>query len=621
MKERNFKNITFNRWGVSPKKNTRPLKSKSVYGFDTETFKGRVSLLGVKGDGDYSDYLIPDKPVEILEFLTQKRFRGSHNFFFNLKYDRDAILKCLPDRYIDFVKAYDQCFYRDFKIQLHGNKSFKISKLNRDRKPVKSALFTDISSFYHLGSLENTVKEALKLDYKKSLDIGAGVSKQNITQDHIDYCLEDCKYTFLLAKNIVDMADEFVEVRNYYTPASISKAFLRQNFPGGYEFNKTNIQQIALNCYNGGRFEILQKGWFDRVYSADINSAYPFQLSKLYEPRGTFLMRGDYEPDSLYSYFKVDVEVSEDFVLSPFKFCVKALNELLVFPTGVFKDVYINKREFEVLDKMGCRVKIKQGYHIFNKNPKLWIEGVVEMFYRRQELKELGDSREHLLKLILNSLYGITIQLTQSKKATTCFTDEDLVDPVNELVVLNNEVNLIKKFWRAGSWFNPIIACELTAGTRCKLFEDFHKYEDHIIMLATDSVTMDRRIPVKESRDLGGYKHSLKTRGLVLANGIYQFEDGKQGRRGLMSDRGVDLFDMFHACNKDRITLVKTRPKGLKEALPFDCDRPNAFINTFVEYPREVAVNMDRKRVWNRDFNTFREVLVDNIASNPLHYG
>jgi len=626
MKEREFGRIRFNRWGVSPINPLKRERLRDIYAFDTETFLGKAVLIGVAGE-DYKDHVIPENMLDVLRFLTKTRFCGSHNFFFNLKYDRDAIIKHLPNRNINILKAYSQTVLRfgdlGFRIRLTGNKSMTISRGRFEKKgfkSVRSAFFSDISAFYHEGSLENTVKRVLNIEYRKSLDIGEGVSRENITREIVDYCLDDCFYTYLLSKNLTDLALKFVPVKRFHSTASISKSFMRKTLKNPYLFHPTQIQQFALRSYNGGRFEILQKGSFERLYTVDINSAYPDVIKDLVVPKGLIKINLEYEPDSIYSYFNADVEISGDFVLSPFKHLLKDKNGLLVFPTGKFRDVYLSKCEFEVLKDLDCRIHIKKAIHLFNDNPRPWVEGVSEMYSKRKELKQAGDRDEYILKIILNSLYGIVIQEDKTVSVSSSWTLSEEMNPENRIENVGGKLKIVKTGWKAGQWFNPLIASEITSRTRCKLFEDFHEHEDNIVMIATDSVTMDKPVPVKDSGVLGGYKHYKPASGLVLANGIYQFDNGETGKRGLLSDSDIDLFELCRGCAKDKITLTKTRPKSLREGLPFKSANPNSLINIFLPYERDISVNMDSKRVWIDDFKEFREALTDTVYSTPLNF-
>lgn len=685
LKERDLSKIEVSRWGVKPY--TGKIQDKDVYGWDTETYDGKVTLISVVGK-NYKESLMTTDIDKILEFLCHKRFNGSHNFFFNLRYDRDAIIKMLPQERINELKLNDNTFYKQYRIQLIGNKVFKISRwkisyyidTGKRKKKIKkteieeypqdeietkiennlTSFFSDIATFYHLGSLENTVKKGLKLLYKKGVKIGRGVYFQDQVAyvkrsrsdkhdrysyiDIVKYCEQDSYYTYLLGKNVVDMVKELkIPVPNFYSPASISKGFLRMQLREGYEFKKSVITQMALDSYNGGRFEVFSRGFYDKVHMADLCSCYPYEISKLYEPKGKYVQNNEYEPESLYSFFKCDIRINNDFRMSPFKFTVKNLNELLVFPTGTFRDVTITKKEYEILEKMDCRVKINKAIHLFNREPRLWVEGIEEIYRKRQEYKKLNNRLEHILKLILNSLYGITIQLNRISKLPVQLDDENkLKDERNEFIeiVENNEVYylLVESLWKAGAWFNPILATEITGGARCRLFEDLHKYEEHILQIATDSVAMSRPIPFKHSKELGGWEHYNLMEGFLIGNGIYHFQEKKTGkicekRRGLISDHKIDLNalinyggniyqNFFEGAYLDSVSFRKTRPKGLKEGLPkmYQQYNANELINIFLPYERELSINLDRKRVWERDFGSLHDIRHNQIDSIPLEF-
>ena len=697
MKERNFEKIDFSWNSIKPLSDKAVLK-KDVYGWDSETFKGKVSLMGVYGKEGHG-YLIPDNCSQLLKFMSERKFNSGHNFFFNLKYDRDAVIKWLPDSNINELKENDNTFYKNFKITLIGNKALIISRwgikyyqeVKGKLKPCQktdpkaipkmynnhSSFFSDISSFYQCGTLSNTVTVGLNQEYIKGINIEAGV---RFTEDKafiqkkaggeyeiepktvIDYCIDDCKYTYLLGQNVIDLSyDINIPVKRFYSPASISKSFMRKQLTKEYKFIPNAIQQYAFNSFNAGRFEILKRGyWGDKdifnlkgkkilkennnaVYMCDINSAYPEQIKDLYKPEGITIKNRCYEPEALYSYFLCNIKINNDFILSPFKYCIPSLNHLLTFPTGIFNEVYLSKTELEILDKMDCRYTIKKAIHIFNSDPELWLLGIEDIYNKRLELKKLekktGEPQrlQHLYKLILNSLYGCCIQENRVKELTTVFNKSDL-DDVNtalEIIDLEGEkiINLINTRWKAGGWFNPILASEITARTRNKIFNDFYKYEDKIIMIATDSITMTDKIPFKDSDKLGGYEVYKPMQGIVIGNGVYKFsvKDNpkliKKGNRGILSDNHIDLFDLCQGCMVDKITLTKTRPKSLRENLPLKIQEsipmgfnPNDYLNIFMPMDRDLNINADSKRKWDRNFINFDEInngeIIDSIPLN-----
>lgn len=668
MKEREFSNID---WGlfhlVGPLKDST-VKVKPVYGWDSETYDGAVSLMGVFGE-DFSDCRTIRNIDELLAFITERKFNSAHNFLFNIKYDRDAIIKLLPKENIEELKLYDRTFYKQYKIEIIGSKNFSVSKwtlryyardgdrlvrVERDSKGAKPKLynhhttfFSDIANFYQMGSLANTVEKVFGVPYEKKIDASetSGVHPDDVTPLWVEYCLEDCEHTYNLSKNLVDLTYELeFPVRRFYSPASISKAFMRKNFPDGYRFKKNELQQFGLRAYQGGRFEISRKGYFEDVRQGDIASCYPAVLDELYFPEGFYRSNQEYEPESLYSYFHCDVDVSPDFKLSPLKFEAVSENGLLVFPTGLVKDVYISKTEYETLIRHDCKVKIHKATHVFNRDPVKFVDGIRDLFARRKALGK-ADRRSFILKLCLNSLYGISIQLNAGKLHVVDFDPLDLADRDSDTITLEDEngeeyLVLIKTLWKAGAWFNPVIGAETTARARNRLFEEFHEYADDVVMIATDSVALTRKFPIKESKELGGWEHYPKQEGFVVGNGVYHFVDKEtgevnQGKRGLIADGGVDLRELFgegvnnefakffQGLYLDGCTLTKTRPKSLKEHLPFATSTPNDFINRWVKYPKDFDVNVDRKRKWDRDFVNMVDVrnnIIDSVPYDISHF-
>jgi hypothetical protein len=663
MKERNIFNISFNDRSVYP---IRKYKYKfNVHGFDTETYKGYVTLLGVYGDKKRT-YCIPDNVEDVLKFLMNREFYKSHNFFFNVKYDCDSIIKMLPDKNINEIKKYNSTFYKQWYFKKIGNKAFSISTWrfryykkvdgkvifisdeegksgNYDFKIYvdRSNFFGDIAGIYALGGLENTVNKALNIEYKKILDIGDGVKKKDVNNLHIKYCLEDCYFTYLLSKNINDMCIELdIPVNRYYSTASISKTFLRTKLKKPYKFLPNLVDEYALKNYNGGRFEVLKRGYFDKVYMADINSAYPYEMSKLYEPKGNLVYNKFYEPDSIYSFFKCRVKIDYDFIMSPFKYLIPK-KDLLVFPIGEFREVILNKQEYELLREFDVKIDILDARHIFNKEPSLFIDFIPELYKKRLEFKKAGSRKEYIIKIILNSLYGITIQLNKLTELTHILDEVIENDKDVSTMSIKHEDKELLYFvlfsWFGGSFFNPIIANTITSNTRIKIFKDFHKVEDNVLMIATDSVACNKPLPVKDSKKLGGWEHYPLQKGFILGNGIYRFEDKdnniQEKKRGLISDKPLDLYEFFNGngntldrlfnfCYMDTKSLIKTRPKSLKEGLPFnyktDFVNPNDAINIFLPYEKYVNVNVDKKRLWDRDFYNFVDVVTNQIDSKPL---
>ena len=81
------------KYPVKPLKKTEP---KEVKGLDIETYQGYAYLICDSEGG----YLWIKDIDSALEYLTQRRFRQKHNFFYNLRFDYQAILKLVTGKYV-----------------------------------------------------------------------------------------------------------------------------------------------------------------------------------------------------------------------------------------------------------------------------------------------------------------------------------------------------------------------------------------------------------------------------------------------------------------------------------------------------------------------------------------
>ena len=84
-------------------KRVKPINNvNSNVAFDTETVKGRCFLIS-DSEGDFRNI---DDLYALLCYLNQKKYRTTVNWFYNLEYDINAILK-----YLDFRKRQQIAFF------------------------------------------------------------------------------------------------------------------------------------------------------------------------------------------------------------------------------------------------------------------------------------------------------------------------------------------------------------------------------------------------------------------------------------------------------------------------------------------------------------------------------
>ena len=147
-----FKNLSHLRTNVYQDRRLAKSNLRTVIALDTETDKGDIFLIA-DSKGHFLDEITPKS---CLKFLFSKRYHGSWNFFYNLSYDAEVILKILAEKLNIYKKTRKLKFqFEDYKIEYIPNKKLAI------RKGHHSSVFFDIAQFYH-ASLVNAYQNNIK---------------------------------------------------------------------------------------------------------------------------------------------------------------------------------------------------------------------------------------------------------------------------------------------------------------------------------------------------------------------------------------------------------------------------------------------------------------------------
>src|SRR5690606_7996395 len=146
-----------------------------------------------------------------------------------------------------------------------------------------------------------------------------------------------------------------------------------------------------------------------------------------------------------------------------------------------------------------------------HKNTYMFRHLIKDLFNKRlQYTKEGNHALANLTKLIINSLYGITYELTQ--------------------IYEHNDDDIKKAGIRAGDLFNPIIASYITAKTRCLLSSASMAIIENggeILLHMTDSVIFKGDLPERYYRDkkvLGFFEKPKEIKNvIILGAGRYEY--------------------------------------------------------------------------------------------------
>lgn len=577
--QKRFKNA-----GFAKKENT---------GIDTETYKGYVHLI-CDDSGRFKDI---DSFDGIIQFLTHLRYRNKFNWFYNIKFDFESIIKYLD--YSDLLALYHdkRITYGKYEITYLDKKFFSIQD-NVNNNYYFYDLFNFLDTSLNKAALKFLGDEKL-YELVDSSKLNTDIDYWHENYDNIvKYCIKDAELT----KRLADYFWDIVYSNMHYFP---KRPFSKGKISEEYFLSKCYIPMInniplpvlkfAYNSYFGGRFEILKKGFFEKVYSYDIKSAYPDQMRRLIDfSKGKWIEVSEVSESSYTGFYLCRIETKETF-FSPF---LQKAGELSIYPNGRFK-AYLTKQEIEFirLHFENSSIYVEKGYEFFPKTLVYPLKTEIERLYAWKE-KEEDEDIKYCVKIFMNSLYGKTIQVSGD----------------------NN---------RTGKIFNPIWASLITSGARIKLMEFALNSPDDIIMFSTDSIHTIKPLTVPDKPLLGDFAKDFEGCGVYIMCDVYNIWNDKKTKNKLRGfalavEKDIDsdiimLKDILGNMQTDEYKYSTTRPYHLGECLLHKKARKIEDLNIFGGAEKTIKINGDVKRNWlGQSFKNGRECLKKSFTSLPL---
>lgn len=577
------------------KQNRNPNNSKrrKIGTVDTETENGNIFLIS-DHDGQFLDS--PNITFEsVAEFLF--KYEGMWVFCWNLGYDATCILKLLPK---DVLNSYKhkrrlQFRYRGYIVNYISNKQLTF------RKGKHSVSLYDIAQYYDKKPLIKAYSEnfddELPLEYKKTKQMRDTFSisyYKRHKKEIRNYCRTDCALTKKLAEKWIAM---FERAFGFYPANWVSSGYLAEKvlinngiFVPRFNESPYLVQELARSCFYGGRFELIKRGFIGYCCLYDINSAYPYALTKLPDiTKGRWVCSKTIHPKAEVGFFHIIADISDSVKVCPFPFRNK--KDMIIYPSGRFETFVTLHELLAVQDDPRIKYKIlESNQFIPSKNYDYPFKDFIEaMYQKRLDLKKRNNPQQQTLKLILNSIYGKTAQTT------------------------NN---------RFGNLFNPIIASFITGFARAQLYKFVrdNNLENHVVAFATDSIAIQKKIPNLNSEELGEMKLDKEADDVYyLSNGYYRY-NGVWKKRGIGNDpdeKNVEIEHKDTIESKDGqlyIGVETTQLQHLKSGIIRDLHRDIGVIRT---YRKKVFLNSDRKRLWNKNLERIDDrVMCDSAPIN-----
>jgi hypothetical protein len=536
---------------------------RTIYALDTETYEGDIFLIA-DSDGQYLDRITPEA---VLKFLFHKRYQNSWNFFYNLGYDAEVILKLLGIELYRYNKTRDLTFEFDkFKINYVPSKCLKISKGHH------TSSFFDISQFYNSVKLTEAYQNNIQkldtsyLEFKSKRNEFSPTFYRRNTSKVRDYCIKDCIYAKQLSEK---WASLFHSAFSFYPQKWISSGYLAEKvlINNGIEFPKFDsilyeIQELALRSYFGGRFEMQKRGFVGTAHLYDINSAYPYSITKIPDlSNGKWISSNRIHDNAELGFFRILANIPDCKYIPPFPFRIK--NNIL-FPSGKF-ETYVTLEELRAYNNPSHYAILDSWQFIPFSHIYPYKEFIEKMYLKRLELKARNDPMQLPIKIILNSIYGKTGQ------------------KVHRVI---------------GNLFNPVIFAFITGYARASLYRFVTRYniEKETVAFATDSICTTKKLDI-DSEKLGEFSYEGSADDVFfLQNGFYRF-NGKWKQRGL-GKIGTKQIEHLETFEKDGKLFYRARVLRNTRLRSSIIQNKISEIGKIKQVTREINLNADRKRLW-----------------------
>jgi DNA polymerase elongation subunit (family B) len=586
------------------------LKTKKIFGFDTETVDGRAVLVACSD----SSFVFSSDFEDIARFLTQRRFTKSLNLFWNLDYDFFAILKHLPEEFVHVLYENKGLVYENYFIKWIPKKFFSIARIDEKQ----NSKFFDLWQFYRMSLNEaaqrylNDRKEEINVrniaDYLKSLELKTRL---------LNYCIKDAKLTAQLGEILQQKLNSLnIDFSKPYSCGYISANYFFRNKPT-FGFKKTEWSLYALLSYYGGRFEVLKRGYFSRIYQYDINSAYPFYISRLISPlNGEWVKTKDLNYETAdYGFAKIAINGFEHDLISPLPWRLKS--RMVIYPNfedGLNAEYYISYPELKAAEEMGLEFDILDSWVFYGKDELLFSE-IIDLYEQRKKAKKENDKvMELVLKIIMNSLYG---KFAEKQFSVRAYLKQV---PGSKEITVSGKTFYVKELNRPGLLFCPVLASYITALTRVQLLETAMTVQDYIVAFATDSILTLKQLDSSfVGEKLGQWKLETEGEAVVLMSGVYSIKNN-----GMVKSRfrgfpvSADFFKLLEE-NKESDKIIFEFEKAVKlgEIVQFYHQYSYEDLNIFRTVEKELSCFSDEKREWLSQPITFKDLLEDWFDSTP----
>lgn len=610
---------------------------------DIETVENELFLLGYHLNDKYH-YTLKNF-FETINNILIKSVQDNRDILTWSRYDNHHLFKLILNNVINDDNEKIEILEKVGKItpiMAYNYNGYSITILNI----IKDSIIIEVSfgnsskqvNIYNLKNLFQsdllTISQNYNLTYYSKLGEEYHlIDKERFFSDK-EYKKGVLKSNELDSKVIIDIANKFIESfkelsgtvpKTIYTAGSIARSFLLSSNDinpyeiSFYNFYKDNtyydkLLDYAMKSYHGGKIDSYVIGNVGNAYIADITSAYPSVIAKL--PEITQIIEYKTNDENLenyyYAFIRCNIFIPKSEFIHPL-ITQSPISPVNISPQGYLQDIIITKPEYDYItkykDKYNIEIEVIDYIAIEHNDKYIFKNLIYDLFDKRLKYKNDGNNvLADLVKTIINSLYGITYELT----------------PIYELVE-NNDIE--KTGLRAGDFFNPIFASYITAETRCLLSDASMNIIENggkIYLHMTDSIIFNGRLDkkyYKEEKTLGFFEKPEKINDvIILGAGRYEYRKNEKyviKNRGFHIDNRSESFYSKFDINKEFNIMTQDFVTFFKATL-------NKYNTNELGYIKENTYNIDPfnlggKRLINQEEKEKTDLRKSFINTYPIY--
>lgn len=487
---------------------------------------------------------------QALQFLTESSTSlpmKSINVMFAGSYDANMMLKDLPRKNAILLWEYGDTWWEGYHIRFRQRKYFEIARYGGVNKVTGRTIRThriiiwDVFGFFQ-SSFVDAIKNWLGDDWPTLSQIVRGKERRSDFQanEMLDFVASYTKCEVDALVQIMNVLKSsllnagLVISRWDGAGAVATKLMLNNKVKQYLPLDRKNMgkshprQKSVQHAYAGGRFELLQFGCSnDRVYEADINSAYPNAIRYLPDLSKDLWNLESWGHNYLFAVHPVRWKLKKGVGsrLHPFFYRTEA-SRVLFPPIG---NGYYWVPEIKAALDCASDIydfEIGEGwvYHDDGTRP---FRNREDMFLKRRIFKEDNNPAEKSIKLGMNSEYGKFAQTVGGKKGNP--------PPFHCL--------------EYAGW--------ITSYTRAMLYRAAMQCPEKIIMLATDGIYSLQPLTLDYGNWLGQWEYKEYINGMFVQSGVYWLQ--KSNGEWIEHRRGYDPGSLI------REEILHAWAKGKKE--------------------------------------------------------